>query len=72
VQCKIKPQYAIVEKEKTMDLGDWVVARVNNDKTIEGTVVKMSAKTFWLRLQIAGQFRFIKRRYSDHIETVEF
>ena len=53
-----------------MEEGDWVVARVNGG-TIEGIVHKKNPKRFVVRLQIAGKFKHVTRRYRDLQEVVE-
>lgn len=53
------------------EVGDWVVTRVNGG-TIEGTVHKLNPKRFIIRLQIAGKYKYVTRRYTDLIEIIEF
>lgn len=53
------------------NLGDWVVCNTNND-TIEGKVTKINKKTFWVRLQIAGKFKFVKRQIHQLVEVIDF
>ena len=52
-----------------VSVGDWVVARTNRGN-IDAIVTKINNKTLVVRMQIAGKFKYIKRRYSDILEVV--
>lgn len=52
-----------------MNIDDWVAVRTNK-KEIQGIVSKVNSKTFWVRIQIAGKYSYIKRRNSDLIEIL--
>lgn len=55
--------------EKKLKLGDWILFRTNK-KDIQGIVSMVNAKTFLVRIQVAGKFVHIKRRNSDFIEIL--
>lgn len=54
-----------------MEIGNWVVVKTNHGN-IEGIVTKVNTLTFIIRLQIAGQYKFIKQGFHNLVEIIDF